>query len=147
MTNDGQGMKRQPGDCCLVKRDGRTGKTIIIIEEISLLQDFCQRSLAAQGQMDLGIRTLRLEKDKKREEVRSLKPAQNQLPQGWAQEEGAMGRKGEVLVTARGWMGSQPAGCLPIVPMRWRGFNKADNSVVEKAAWSSLSHKDLETKG
>lgn len=72
------------------------------MKEISLLQDFCQRSLAAHEQMGLVIRTLGLEKDKKGEEVWSLKPAENHLLQGWAQEDGAKGRKGEVLVTMRG---------------------------------------------
>lgn len=48
------------------------------------------------------LRTSGLEKDKKGEEVRSLKPAENHLLQGWAQEDGAKGRKGEVLGTMRG---------------------------------------------
>lgn len=94
--------------------------------------------MAAQEQTDLGIRTLCLEKDKKREEVWSLKPTENQ-----PQEDGAMGREDEVLVAMRGagWLSTSQ------MLMQWQGFNRAGNSVKEKAAWSSLSHKDLETKG
>lgn len=51
-----------------------------------------------------------IERDKKREEVWSLKPVKNQLLQGWAQQKGVTGREGEVLATARGaaWALNQP---------------------------------------
>lgn len=69
------------------------------------------------------------EGQKEREEVGSLKPAENQLLQGRAQEDGATGRKGEVPATARGagWaLNQSDAGST--VPMRWRGFNGAGKS-------------------
>ena len=51
-----------------------------------------------------------LREGQKRGEVESLKSAEDQPLQGWVQEDGVTGRKGEVLVTARvaGWALNQP---------------------------------------
>lgn len=66
--------------------------------------------MGVMGVTDLGQKRTK-KKDKKGEEVRSLKPAENHLLQGWAQEDGAKGRRGEVLGTMRGagWTLEPPA--------------------------------------